>query len=120
MKIVIGGHLNKEENKQIINNYDSSIEVDIMNDLLAAQKLKEGVYDYYFGSCQTGGGGALAMAIAINGSSKCITVASPGFMLELEKIEAAVEEGKIAFGFVPEAAKTVIPHILSSIEKRRK
>ncbi len=115
MKIVIGGHLNQEENMELVKK--EGIEVDIMDDMSAAMAVKSGQYDFYFGSCQTGAGGALAMPIALLGNKKCISVAGPGFILSDDKIAEAVEGGKIAFGFVPEAAQSVIPKIIRCLKR---
>lgn len=116
MKIVVGGALNKKENGELIEQYGNGrVEVTIMPDLQAAMALKSGQADYYFGSCQTGAGGALGMAIAMNGMDKCITVAMVGKVLKDEEILAAVKGGKKAFGFVPEAASRVIPVIMKGI-----
>ena len=113
MKIVVGGALYKKENAELIEKYgNGKVEVEIMPDLQAAMALKAGKADYYLGSCQTGAGGALGMAIAMNGMEKCITVAMVGKVLDEEEILKAVKEGKKAFGFVPEAAARVIPVIM--------
>lgn len=116
MKIVVGGALNKKENAELIEKYgNGQAEVEIMPDLQAAMALKSGQADYYFGSCQTGAGGALGMAIAMNGMDKCITVAMVGKVLDDDEILKAVRDGKKAFGFVPEAAAGVIPVIMRGI-----
>lgn len=116
MKIVVGGALNKIENARLIEQYgEGKVTVDIMPDLQAAMALKAGQADYYFGSCQTGAGGALGMAIAMNGMDKCLTVAMVGKVLDDDEILKAVAEGKKAFGFVPEAAASVIPVIMRGI-----
>ena len=113
LKIVVGGALNKNENAELIEKYgNGQVEVKVMGDLQAAMALKNGQADYYFGSCQTGAGGALSMAIALNGMSKCVPVAMVGKVLSDEEIEQAIKDGKTAFGFVPEAAASVIPVIM--------
>ena len=87
MKIVVGGALNKKENAELIEKYgNGQVEVVIMQDIQAALALKNGQADYYFGSCQTGAGGALGMAIAMNGMDKCITVAMVGKVLDDDEI----------------------------------
>lgn len=118
LKIVVGGALNKNENAALIEKYGKGqVEVKVTTDLQAAMDLKNGKADYYFGSCQTGAGGALSMAIAINGLDKCIAVAMVGKVLDDEQIANAIAEGKTAFGFVPEAAASVIPVIMNEILK---
>ena len=116
MKIVVGGALNKKENAELIEKYgNGQVEVVIMQDIQAALALKNGQADYYFGSCQTGAGGALGMASAMNGMDKCITVAMVGKVLDDDEILKSIENGKKAFGFVPEAAASVIPVIMRGI-----
>ena len=118
MKIVVGGALNKKEPAELIEKYgEGQVEVTVMQDIQAALALKNGQADYYFGSCQTGAGGALGMAIAMNGMDKCITVAMVGRVLDDNEILKAIQNGKKAFGFVPEAAAGVIPVIMKGILK---
>ncbi|WP_305152275.1 DUF2620 domain-containing protein [uncultured Dubosiella sp.] len=118
LKIVVGGALNKNENAELIEKYgNGQVEVKVMGDLQAAMALKNGQADYYFGSCQTGAGGALSMAIALNGMSKCVPVAMVGKVLSDEEIAQAIADGKTAFGFVPEAAASVIPVIMGVLLK---
>ncbi len=118
LKIVVGGALNKNENAALIEQYgNGQVEAKVMGDLQAAMALKNGEADYYFGSCQTGAGGALSMAIALNGMSKCIPVAMVGKVLDDAEIAQAIAEGKTAFGFVPESAASVIPVIMNELLK---
>ena len=58
---------------------------------------------------------SLGMAIAMNGMDKCITVAMVGKVLDDDEILKSIENGKKAFGFVPEAAASVIPVIMRGI-----
>ena len=120
MNIVVGGTLYKKEIMDLIlKNGNEKIKVAIMGDLEAAMALRNGQADYYFGSCQTGAGGALSMAIALNGMDKCLSVAMVGKVLEPEEIAEAIQMGKTAFGFVPEAADKVIPIIMREIVKQK-
>ncbi|MFV0550963.1 MAG: DUF2620 domain-containing protein [Anaerorhabdus sp.] len=118
LKIVVGGQLSKNENAKLIEEFgEGKVEVKILGDLQAAMAVKNKTADYYLGSCQTGAGGALAMAIAMLGYDKCISVAMVGKVLDDEEIIKAIAGGKIAFGFVPEAAHTVIPVIMKELLK---
>ena len=108
MKIVVGGQIDKENVAEIIKKYIPEAEIIIKSDIDAAMDVKMGNVDYYFGACNTGGGGALAMAIAIAGADKCATLAMPGNILEEEKIKDEVKAGKVAFGFTPQSAEQVI------------
>ena len=76
---------------------------------------KAGQYVYYIGACITGGGGALAMAIALLGAVKCATISMPGKIIPDEEIVQAVESGKIAFGFTAQHMEEVLPVLLTAI-----
>jgi hypothetical protein len=118
MKIVVGGQLDKERIKKIITDFagEKAI-VDIQGDLDAALSMQAGTYDYYIGACNTGSGGALAMAIAILGLENCVTLSMPGKILSDEKMKEEVESGKIAFGFTAQDADNVLSVILPLIIK---
>lgn len=117
MKIVIGGQVNKKEIEDRVRQIDSSIETTIKSDLEAAMAVKAGQADYYIGACHTGGGGALAMAMAMLGKSLCETVSMPGRRPSTEKVEAAVKEGKKAFGFTADHQELAVPMILDAIKQ---
>ena len=112
MKIVVGGQIDKENVAEIIKKYIPEAEITIKSDIDAAMDVKMGNVDYYFGACNTGGGGALAMAIAIAGADKCAT----GDILEEEKIRDEVKAGKVAFGFTPQSAEQVIKIVAEYIK----
>lgn len=118
-RIVIGGQLNKDRiASEVEEKVADQAEVKVMSDLDAAMAVKNGDADYYIGACETGAGGALAMATALLGSDKTVTVASPSKMLSNEEIESAVQNGKVAFGFTQNATETVLPVIVESILKK--
>ena len=118
-KIVVGGQINKGEiadkAKEILQDVAS---VEVKGDLEAAMATKSGQYDYYIGACNTGGGGALAMAIALIGADKCATISMPGKIIPDEEIVQAVESGKIAFGFTAQHMEEVLPVLLTAIMKK--
>lgn len=115
MKIVIGGQMGKAEIKEIVSSIvDSSTVVEIKDDITAAMDVNSGNADLYLGACMTGGGGALAMAIAILGYGKCQALSSEDEAV----IQKAVKNGVKAFGFTPELSKAVIPVILKNFKER--
>lgn len=119
MKIVVGGQISKQEILEFIKDYfHGEIEVEIKNDLDAVNALKMGKYDYYVGACNTGGGGALAMAIALLGRNKCQTISMPGKICTDEEIVNAVLEGKVAFGFTAQHAQQVLPVLLKALANK--
>lgn len=117
MKFVVGGQIEKEKIADTIRTLagHKAQSVVVMNDIEAAMALKNGTVDYYFGACNTGGGGALAMAIAIVGMQSCATVGMPGKILSDDEIIAHVKNGKKAFGFTGQDADVVVPVIIKAI-----
>lgn len=115
-KIAVGGAIDKQKvSDEIKKAGGDNVQVKIMSDIEAAMAVKKGDMDYYLGACATGGGGALAMAIAILGASKCATVSMPGKPPKQEDIESAFEHGKIAFGFTNDHIEKAVPIIMEFI-----
>ncbi|KOF57734.1 hypothetical protein AGR56_15875 [Clostridium sp. DMHC 10] len=118
IRIVVGGQIDKERVSSIIKNCGGEkVDVKVMSDLEAAMEVKTNKADYYFGACNTGGGGALAMAIAILGYNNCATISMPGNVRRNEEIEGEIDKGKKAFGFTPQHAEQVIPVVLNKLLK---
>ncbi len=116
LKIVVGGQIDKEKVASIAREVvKDKGKVTVMGDIEAAMAVKTGQADYYLGACNTGGGGALAMAIALLGMDKCATVSMPGNIKKDEEIIKEVKLGKKAFGFTPQHGEIVIPVILNTI-----
>jgi hypothetical protein len=121
LKIVVGGQIDKDEvAKKLKDLFKDKAEIEIKNDLDAAMEIKNGKKDYYFGACMTGGGGALAMAIALIGADKCATVSMPGTVASDEKIIEEVNKGKKAFGFTAQHIGLVIPVLVKAILEKEK
>lgn len=119
MKIVVGGQIDKEEIASIIENQlGKRAFVTVKGDLDATMGMKTGQFNYYVGACNTGGGGALAMALAILGKTKCATISMPGNIKSNEEIEAEVRDGKVAFGFTAQHKDAVLPILLNAMVKK--
>ena len=115
-RIVVGGQIDKQKVADIIKNVaGDKVTIEIKSDIEAAMAIKTGTADFYLGACNTGGGGALAMAIALLGMGQCATVSMPGNIKSEEDIKKEVEAGKKAFGFTAQHAEEVIPMILKYI-----
>ena len=115
-RIVIGGQIDKQKVADITAKIAGDrASIEIKSDIEAAMAIKTGSADYYLGACNTGGGGALAMAIALLGMSNCATVSMPGHIKTEAEIKAEAEAGKKAFGFTAQHAEEVIPVILKYI-----
>ena len=111
--IVVGGQIDKKGVAALAQKYaGDKAQVLIKGDIDAAMAIKAGTADIYLGACNTGGGGALAMAIALLGMKLCQTVSMPGKICTEDEIKKAVDDGKKAFGFTAQHAEQVIPIIL--------
>jgi len=121
LRIVVGGQIMKSEIFDFIEKYygKGNVELAVKNDLDAVMAMKAGQFDYYIGACNTGGGGALAMAIALLGPSKCQTISMPGKIFSDEDIKKAVDSGRIAFGFTAQHMENVLPVWLKAIDAKR-
>ncbi|MDZ7543002.1 DUF2620 family protein [Clostridium perfringens] len=111
--MVIGGQIAKQRVADITAKIaGDKASIEIKSDIEAAMAIKTGAADLYLGACNTGGGGALAMAIALLGMGQCATVSMPGNIKSEAEIKAEVEAGKKAYGFTAQHAEEVIPVIL--------
>lgn len=116
MRIVVGGQIDKEEIAAIVKEQlGDQAEVTVKGDLDAVMGMQSGIYDYYVGACNTGGGGALAMALALLGKNKCATISMPGQIRSDADIEAEVKAGKVAFGFTAQHKSDVLPVLLKAL-----
>ena len=79
--------------------------------------LTTGQADYYLGICQSGAGGALALAIGMLGSAKCTTVSTLGKPPAPDAIESAVREGKVAYGAAFDHIEQVVPRLVRAIDQ---
>lgn len=118
-KIVVGGQIEKTKIEELLQKYGKgNYEISIKTDIDAAMALKSGAADYYFGACNTGGGGALAMAIAMLGGDRAATLGMPGKTSSEEEIKQSVEDGKVAFGFTSEDMDYIISTVMAALEAK--
>lgn len=118
MKVVIGGQIDKDAIKKLAEVHgNDKIEFSVMSDLDAAMALQAGNVDFYIGACNTGGGGALAMAIALAGAENCETLSMPGSMKSEAEIIESVNSGKKAFGFTAQHKDVIVPLIIAELNK---
>lgn len=118
MKIVVGGQVEKKEIEALVKQYGGdAVEVSVKSDLEAAMAVKTGQADYYLGACHTGGGGALAMAIALIGKPNCATISMPGQPPTQEKVDQAVAQGAKAFGFTGDHKEKAVELVVKALMK---
>jgi Protein of unknown function DUF2620 len=115
-RIAIGGQLDRESIAQKISVLaGDGLSVEIKSDIEAAMAVKNGLADYYIGACNTGCGGALAMAIALIGQPACVSLSMPGNIKSPAEIAAEVASGKCAFGFTAEHADLILPPLIAQL-----
>jgi hypothetical protein len=118
VKIVVGGQIDRDAIAKLVKELGGDkVEVSIKNDIDAAMAVKTKVADYYLGACATGGGGALAMAIALLGMDSCATLSMPGNIRSDGDIRKEVGSGKRAFGFTDQHMNQVVPVIIDELLK---
>ncbi|MDE1242595.1 DUF2620 domain-containing protein [Vibrio aestuarianus] len=114
-KIAIAGLQREQVKDSIEATVPGAFECHIMTDMEAAMKVKSGEMDYFIGSCNTGAGGALAMAIAIIGFNSSCTIAKPSFKAKEEEVAAFISEGKVAFGLSIEHIEHAVPMLVRQL-----
>lgn len=120
MKIAVGGQIDKQKIADAaVSAGQGRVEVCVLDDIQAAMQVKGGQADVYLGACNTGGGGALSMAIALLGMDKCATLAMPGSLKSEAEILAEVEAGKIAFGFTAQNIDDIVPVLVPALLSKR-
>ncbi len=116
MKVVVGGQIDKQKIADWVRSLaKDQAEVSITDDIQAAMRLKNGQADLYLGACNTGGGGALSMAIALLGMDTCATLSMPGVIKSDAEIMAEVDAGKKAFGFTAQHIDTIMPVLMRQL-----
>lgn len=116
MKFAVGGAIDKQKvAAKIKEASNGAAEATITSDVEAAMAVKTGKADYYVGACATGGGGALAMAMALLGATKCAILSMPGKPPKQEVIEKAVSDGKVAFGITSDHIDIAIPILVKTL-----
>lgn len=118
LRIVIGGQIDKQKLADLVASIaGDKASVVVKTDIEAAMDIKNNAADIYLGACNTGGGGALAMAIALLGADKCATISMPGNIKSDEEIIKEVASGKKAFGFTAQHIEQVVPIIMGELLK---
>lgn len=118
-KIAIGGQFNKNEIKTCLETSgQGQFSADIFTDMDAAMKVKNGSYDYYLGACQSGAGGALAMAYALIGRDKCATIANAIMQPDEAKVQQLLANGVKAFGFTNDRAENAVKAFIAAVLKQ--
>jgi hypothetical protein len=92
-----------------------------LTDFEAANAVKTGKADYYIGACQSGAGGALAVANALLGPSLVTRLAGPGGGApDQGQVVTALDQGKKAFGVVHTQIDVAVPVIVGVLLRAAK
>lgn len=112
-RIVVGGQMDKQKIADLIKeSAGDKVEVSVTSDIDAAMRVASNQADYYIGSCATGAGAAIAMAIAMIGADMCVSLSIPGKIMNEDEIKQQVDSGKKAFGFVNTDAERIVPALI--------
>lgn len=93
----------------------SRAKVAAMTDVEGALAVRDGHADYFIGVCQSGAGGALAMAFAFIGKERCATLSSLGRPPDAAVVASAVAAGIVAFGISTDNAELTVAMLISEL-----
>jgi hypothetical protein len=113
--------MNKEMIAKVVRETGGAdVEVRITSDFEAATAIKNGTADYYIGACQSGAGGALAIATALLGREAVIRLSGVGSAgVDARDIGVALDEGKRAFGIANSHVVSAVPLIVRTVIARQ-
>ncbi|WP_087023069.1 DUF2620 domain-containing protein [Thaumasiovibrio subtropicus] len=117
-KIAIAGLQREQIRDHIDATAPGAFECHILTDMDAAMKVKAGELDYFIGCCNTGAGGALAMAIAIIGFDKSCTIAKPAIQAKEDEVRGFIAEGRVAFGLSVEHVEHAVPLLIKQLAEK--
>lgn len=119
VRFVVCGMGKEEIARAIRDRGGSSVEARATSDFEAAAAIKSGSADYYIGACQSGAGGALAVAIAILGFGNVVRLSGVGSAgVDRSLVASAVSSGKRAFGIAHSHVASGVPLIVAAILER--
>jgi len=118
ISIVVAGQMDKQTIARLVEQIaPGQFEVSIKSDIEGAMAIKSGAARYYVGACATGAGGALGLALGLLGPGLCVSISTPGMVMNEQEIRQQIQSGKKAFGFVNNHAERLLPILLAEIVK---
>lgn len=90
-----------------------------MTDVEGAIAVRDGRIDFLIGVCQSGAGGALAMAVAFLGRDKCASVTTMGRPPVPDTVRRFVGEGRVAFGVSTDQVEPALRMLLPALLDRQ-
>lgn len=95
------------------------IESIAMSDIEAATKLLSGELAYIVGACESGGGAALAIPIALVGADQCRNLSRLGRPAGAEEIRSLIADGVRAFGVARDHVTVVVETLADELRRTR-
>jgi hypothetical protein len=90
----------------------------LTSDVEAASMLQAGELAYIVGVCESGGGAALAIPMAVAGSARCANLSRLGKAARPEDLPALLESGKVCFGIARDHVADLLPALADAIVAR--
>lgn len=118
VRIAVSGIAKQEVARAAQKAGGSQVEVTVTSDIEAAKAVRDGRADFLIGSCATGQGGALSMAIALLGRDRCFPLATAGRTAREAELATKLAAGVVAFGVVPEAVDSAVPLLVAALLRR--
>jgi hypothetical protein len=85
------------------------------SDIDAATRLQGGELSYIVGVCQSGGGAALAIPIAILGPDRCTNLSKLGRPVPEGDLPGLVAGGIVSFGVARDHIPAIVPALLNAL-----
>ena len=116
LRLVVAGIAKREIAQAAGAAGSDKVTVSVVSDMEGAKAVKQGNADYFIGSCASGQGGALSIAIAILGYGNCCMLSTAGAAPKPEEVKKKVfSKDYKAYGINGEHAKVVIPPLVDAL-----
>lgn len=116
IKFVVCGMAKEQIARVVRETGGADVEVKVTSDFEAAAGIKSGQADYYIGACQSGAGGALAVAIAMLGFDQVVRLSGVGSSgIDETLVTKGVADGKRAFGIAHSHIEAGVPIVVKTI-----
>src|SRR4051794_23131190 len=89
------------------------------SDIDAASRLQAGELQYMIGVCESGGGAALAIPIAILGADRCTNLSKLGRPVPESELPEVIASGVVAFGVARDHIPALVPALLGALAAQR-
>ena len=113
MKIGVIG-IGRDEIVQIVGGLPGAEPV-ATSDIDAAMRIQSGDLSYMIGVCESGGGAALAIPIAILGADRCTNLSKLGRPVPEAELPGVVESGIQAFGVARDHIPALVPALVRAL-----